>query len=468
MRRHHAARLPGHRHSDHVGPSRYAVGRSSQASAGRYRLASRRNHRSRQGELYRTHSTAWRRRPRRGPVSPAWASGQRPGADSICQNQSPSSRPHFLRREQRGGGCGQAGRPRANPCAPAEAHGRHADVAGWGVVAGDRPTPASPPCFDDGDLRQGRPRDLADDRPPLAGRRSMNVLRQALADYLAVRRALGYRLARAEKLLAQFLAFVEDRGEEHLTIETALAWATAPAGADPNWMSRRLSDVRRFAIHLRGIDPATQVPPADILPGRSRRATPYLYSTEEISTLMAVTATLRGSHRKATYRTLIGSLAATGMRVGEAIGLDRDDFDAICGALTIRNGKFGKSRELPLHPSTIAALGDYLRRPDRPRQSPNVPALFLSPTGARLLYTNVQNTFQRLVRHAGIMPASCRVRRHAGRGYTIFDTALRSTPSSTPIATAMIQVRDWRSCRPISATSTRFTHIGISRPRRSC
>ena len=107
----------------------------------------------------------------------------------------------------------------------------------------------------------------------LAGRRSMNVLRQALADYLAVRRALGYRLARAEKLLAQFLAFVEHRGEEHLTIETALAWATAPAGADPSWMSRRLSDVRRFAIHLRGIDPATQVPPADILPGRSHRAT---------------------------------------------------------------------------------------------------------------------------------------------------------------------------------------------------
>lgn len=92
----------------------------------------------------------------------------------------------------------------------------------------------------------------------------MNVLRQALTDYLAVRRALGYRLARAEKLLAQFLAFVEDRGEEHVTIETALAWATAPAGADPNWMSRRLSDVRRFAIHLRGIDPATQVPAADI------------------------------------------------------------------------------------------------------------------------------------------------------------------------------------------------------------
>ena len=144
-----------------------------------------------------------------------------------------------------------------------------------------------------------------------------------------MRRALGYRLARAEKLLAQFLTFVEDRGEEHLTTETALAWATAAGrrrseagfpGVSPTFAI--------FAIHLHGIDPATQVPPADILPGRSRRATPYLYSTEEISTLMAATATLRGSHWQATYRTLIGLLAATGMRVGEAIGLDRDEFDA--------------------------------------------------------------------------------------------------------------------------------------------
>ena len=141
----------------------------------------------------------------------------------------------------------------------------------------------------------------------------MTPLRQALADYLAVRRALGYRLARAEKLLNQFLAFVEDRGEQHLTVETALAWATAPAGADPSWMSRRLSNVRLFAIHLHGIDPATQVPPADILPGRSHRATPYLSSAQEISALMTATTTLRGSHRRATYRTLIGLLAATGI-----------------------------------------------------------------------------------------------------------------------------------------------------------
>lgn len=242
----------------------------------------------------------------------------------------------------------------------------------------------------------------------------MNALRQALADYLAMRRALGYRLVRAEKLLTQFLAFVEDRGEQHLTLETALAWATAPAAASARWKSARLTNVRRFAIHLRGLDPATQVPPADILPGRSGRATPYLYSAEEISALMTATATLYGSHRRVTYRVLIGLLAATGMRVGEAIGLDRDDFDARNGVVTIRNGKFGKSRELPLHSSTVDALGAYLRRADRPRQSPNVPALLVSPTGTRLLYTNVQNTFQRLVRHSGITrrSATCRPRLH--------------------------------------------------------
>jgi hypothetical protein len=102
----------------------------------------------------------------------------------------------------------------------------------------------------------------------------MNALRQALADYLAVRRVLGYKLVRAEKLLAQFLTYVEDRGEDRLTTETALAWATLPPEAHRSWPSTRLSVVRRFAVHLRGIDPATEVPPVDLLPGRSCRATP--------------------------------------------------------------------------------------------------------------------------------------------------------------------------------------------------
>jgi len=240
----------------------------------------------------------------------------------------------------------------------------------------------------------------------------MSALRQALADYLAVRRVLGYRLARAEKLLAQFLAYLEARGESRLTIEAALAWATLPGDADRGWLSARLSVVRCFAIYLRGIDPATEIPPPDLLPGRTCRATPYLYSEEDIAALMTAAAALRTPHHVATYRTLIALLWVSGMRVGEAIGLDRDDFDPTSGLLTIRNGKLGKSRSLPLHPTTVSALGDYLRRDDRP--SARTSALFVSTAGTRLRYANVQSTFHRSVHRARLAPrsAACRPRLH--------------------------------------------------------
>ena len=242
----------------------------------------------------------------------------------------------------------------------------------------------------------------------------MSPLRQAMADYLAVRRTLGYRLVRAEKLLAQFLTFVEARGEVHLTKETALAWATLPATADRGWMASRLSVVRRFALHLRGLDPATEALPLDLLPGRSRRATPYLYSGDDILALMSAAAGLSTPHRSATYRTLIALLAVTGMRVGEAINLDRDDLDLTSGAITIIHGKFHKPRVLPLHPTTVSALCAYLARGDRPLQPAMSKALFVSPPGNRLLYSNVQTSFQRLVQCAGIKPrsAACRPRLH--------------------------------------------------------
>jgi integrase len=98
----------------------------------------------------------------------------------------------------------------------------------------------------------------------------------------------------------------------------------------------------------------------DLLPGRTCRATPYLYSEKDIAALLTAAATLRTPHRVATYRTLIALLAVTGMRIGEAISIDCGDFDAVNGLLIIRNGKFGKSRALPLHPSTVTALGEYL------------------------------------------------------------------------------------------------------------
>jgi integrase len=241
----------------------------------------------------------------------------------------------------------------------------------------------------------------------------MSPLSESLADYLAMRRALGYRLERAAKLLAQFLGYLEERGEQQISTELALAWATVPAGGG-SWHSYRLSAVRGFARYLHAIDAAVEVPAADLLPDRPHRATPYLYSDAQIAALIAAAATLATPHRVATLQAMIGLLSVTGMRVGEAIALDRCDLDARNGSLVIREAKFGKSRELPLDQSVVDALRRYLRRRDRPQAQAPTPALLVSSAGTRLLYTNVQNTFHRLVQRAGLQPrsANCRPRLH--------------------------------------------------------
>lgn len=244
----------------------------------------------------------------------------------------------------------------------------------------------------------------------------MIPLREALDDYLAVRRAMGYKLVRAGKLLAQFVDFLDDAGVTTVTIDAAVSWATLPEDVGVNWHAHRLSVVRGFATWLSTVDPDTQVPPSDLLPARKRRATPYLFSDDEVVTLMDATAILRGQLRPATYRTLLGLLAATGLRVGEAIRLDRIDLDVDRQLLTVRSSKFGKTRQLPLHPSVVEALVGYLTVRDRlrPRTDADTDAVFVSMAGTRLLYCNVNWTFLKLVDHAGLEPRSsaCRPRLH--------------------------------------------------------
>lgn len=242
----------------------------------------------------------------------------------------------------------------------------------------------------------------------------MTALEQHLDGYLAVRRALGYKLARAEKLLTQFLAWLDARGQGVITTELALEWATLPPATDSNWHRHRLSVVRGFAQHLHAIDPRHEVPPADLLFWRKRRAVPYLYTDAEVRALMDAASIIPTPHRAATLRTLIGLLAVTGMRVGEAIRLDRSDIDSQRALLVVRDSKFGKSRELAVDPSTIAALRRYLRRRDRPVPVEPTGALFTSATGTRLTYCNVHLAFKRIVRHAGLRPrsAACRPRPH--------------------------------------------------------
>jgi integrase len=241
----------------------------------------------------------------------------------------------------------------------------------------------------------------------------MSSLRPAVGDYLAMRRALGFKLDREEKLLPQFADFVAERGEQHLSTEAALAWATLPAGSAA-WWSSRLRIARGFAAHMHAIDPAHEVPAPDLLPSPPHRATPYLYDEQQIAALLAAAGTLRTPLRVATFRTLLGLLVVTGMRIGEAVGLDREDFDARNGCLVVRGAKFGKSRELALHPSTVAALRGYLRRADRPPPSPGTSALLVTIVGTRLAINDAQRTFATLRRRAGIeaRSASCRPRLH--------------------------------------------------------
>jgi integrase len=255
----------------------------------------------------------------------------------------------------------------------------------------------------------------------------MSALRQALVDYLSLRRSLGYKLQRPEKLLHQFLDFLDATGAPTITTEHALAWARQPENADESWWAHRLSVVRLFAAYVRAGDTSAEVPPRDLLPCRSRRAVPYLYSEREIAALVDATDRLRTTLRRATYRTLIGLLAVTGMRVGEAIGLDRHDFDTASGVLLIRRAKFDKVREVPLHPTTVAALHRYVARADRECAARTTPALFISTAGTRLLYCGVHWTFKRLARQAGLVPrtARCRPRihdlRHAFAVSTLLD-----------------------------------------------
>lgn len=241
----------------------------------------------------------------------------------------------------------------------------------------------------------------------------MSLLSDHVTDYLGVRRALGYKLHRDESLLGQFIAYLEHQGVRTITTEHALAWAMLPAGHRA-WHAHRLSVVRVFARYLRAFDPETEVPPDELLPWRRCRAVPYIYSDQQIVALMKATGALRTAHRRATFRTLIGLLAATGMRLGESISLDRRNIDWQAGWIEIHGAKFGKSRELPLHPTAVQALHRYVRRRDRPLAATPTDAVFVSTAGTRLLACSVDSTFHRLVGLAGIEPrsSSCRPRLH--------------------------------------------------------
>ena len=192
----------------------------------------------------------------------------------------------------------------------------------------------------------------------------MSSLAASLSDYLVLRRALGCKLITAEALLRQFVAHCDARGLTVITSEVAVAWAMLPAGCSTAWWEVRLGAVRPFTRWLQALEPATEVPALDAFGRvRGRRATPYIYSDDDVDALMQAASRLQRRLSQITYATLIGLLAATGMRSGEAIRLSRDDIDWKAGSLRVLNSKFNQLRLLVLHRSTTAALEAYARKP---------------------------------------------------------------------------------------------------------
>jgi integrase/recombinase XerD len=239
-------------------------------------------------------------------------------------------------------------------------------------------------------------------------------MRTALTDYLRLRRGLGFSLCRGEKLLVQFLDYLDERGRADFTVDDALAWAKLSEPASPGWLGGRLTVVRGFAAYLHSLDSSVPAIPPGLLPGRGRRVVPYLYSDEDLVALLRQTETLMTPLRTATMRTLVGLLAVTGVRLSEALTVDDGDFDVDAGVLLVRHGKFGKQRLLPLHPSTVEALTAYRTVRDGWFPIPVSPALLVSQAGTRLLVSNVELTFARLVHRVGLTPRtpSCRPRIH--------------------------------------------------------
>ena len=242
----------------------------------------------------------------------------------------------------------------------------------------------------------------------------MSALRQSLNDYLTMRRELGYKLERAGQLLSQFVDFCDQSGTDVVTVEVALTWATLPDGCSPGWGAFRLCVVRGFARYLHALDSRTAVPPTDLLPTNYRRASPFLYSADQVRALLEAAKHIPTALRAASTEAIVGLLASTGMRVGEALALDRRNVDLSHSRLTIHQTKFKKSREVVLHPTTVDALAAYVTRRDKLTPRPGEAAFFVSAAGTRVLYCNFHLAFQDLVRRAGIEARSpvCRPRPH--------------------------------------------------------
>jgi integrase len=232
----------------------------------------------------------------------------------------------------------------------------------------------------------------------------MNRLLKELNEYLALRRGLGFKLRDHERALRKFVRFQQAQSAEFVTTDLALEWAQQPQHASQAHRAHRLGMVRDFARYLSASDPRTEIPPQDLLPGRTRRVQPYIYSDDQILRLVQEAARLepRDGLRPRTYGTLFGLLAVTGMRVGELIALKDHDVDLRQGLLTVRQSKFNKTRILPVHRSTQETLRAYARDRDKLVGVRATDRFFVSNCGTGLNHSIVRHAFIHVSRHVGL------------------------------------------------------------------
>ncbi len=249
----------------------------------------------------------------------------------------------------------------------------------------------------------------------------MNTLRQAVDEYLTMRRSLGFKMRDPGCLLPKFATFMEKHDAAFITQELALSWAQQPVNAQISTWAQRLSHVRMFARFRYSSDPRTQIPSAGILPFKPKRARPYLYTDDEVSKLLELSLSLPQHYKTCAllprvYHCVLGLLSVTGLRLGEVTHLQLSDVDLDAALLTIRSAKYGKSRLIPLHITTCQVLEDYINRRQQHFANQTVSDyVFVSSKGNRVDDAQVRRIFYQLSRQIGLRSST------ASRGPRLHD-----------------------------------------------
>lgn len=236
----------------------------------------------------------------------------------------------------------------------------------------------------------------------------MTRIRQMLADYLALRRGLGYKLLSAGTALQSFVGFLEEAGAEYISTKYALTWALLPTSVQAVRCWRRLAFVRGFARYCAALDPRTEVPPADLLPYRYERRAPFFFSDGDIRALLqaAIASPGKDGVTNHAHYYVIGLLSVTGIRISEALNLKMTDVDLDNAVLSIHSTKFGKSRLVPLHQSTVKALADYREKRALFLKGRQSPYWFVNRNGKQLRCDTFDRQFRRLTKKLGLVPTN--------------------------------------------------------------